>query len=119
MSPMSDIRWQRVNDLFHAALERESAARDTFLREACGADEALYAEVVSLIAADSATPAVSFERLGEHAAADWASGPERVSLVGQRIDRYQSSHTSAPAAWATSTARPIPCWAATSHEMGH
>jgi hypothetical protein len=47
---MSGDRWQRVNDLFHAALEREGAARDTFLRKVCGADEALYAEVVSLIA---------------------------------------------------------------------
>jgi hypothetical protein len=53
------------------------------------AADALYAEVVSLIAADSATPAVPLERLAEHAAADWASGPERVSLVGQRVDRYQ------------------------------
>jgi eukaryotic-like serine/threonine-protein kinase len=86
---MSGDRWQRVNDLFHAVIEREGAARDTFLREACGADEALYAEVVSLIAADSATPAVPLERLAEQAAADWASGPERVSLVGQRVDRYQ------------------------------
>src|SRR4051794_6170045 len=84
-----DRYWQRVNDLFHASLEREGAARDTFLREACGADEALYTEVLSLIAADAATPAVSLEQLGEHAAADWAAGQERASLVGQRVDRYQ------------------------------
>src|SRR5947207_428683 len=89
MIPMSNIRWQRVNDLFHAALERQGAARDTFLRGACGADESMYAEVVSLITADSAMPSVPLERLGEHAAADWASGPERESLVGQRVDRYQ------------------------------
>src|SRR5262245_23645371 len=86
---MSADRWQRVNELFHAALEREGAARDTFLRESCGPDDALYREVASLIAADSATPAVPLERLGERAAADWASGQERVSLVGQRVDRYQ------------------------------
>ena len=29
---MSGDRWQHVNDLFHAALEREGAARDTFQR---------------------------------------------------------------------------------------
>src|SRR5262245_32287927 len=86
---MSGDRWQRVNDLFHAALDREGAARETFLHEACGSDDALYEDVVSLIAADSAAPAVPLEQLGEHAAADWASGQERVSLVGQRVERYQ------------------------------
>ncbi len=86
---MSGDRWQRLDDLFHAALEREGAAREAFLRGACAGDELLYAEIVSLIAADSASPAVPLERIGEHAAADWASGTERASLVGQRVDRYQ------------------------------
>ena len=89
MSLMSDIRWQRVNDLFHEALERDGAARETFLREACAGDEALYAEVASLIAADAATPAIALERLGEDLAADWAAGPDHLSLVGRRVGRYQ------------------------------
>ena len=50
MSPMSAVRWQRANGLFHAALEREVAARESFLREACGDDAELYGDVASLIA---------------------------------------------------------------------
>ena len=86
---MSDVRWQRVDGLFHAALARDAGERETFLRDACGEDAALYADVVSLIAADEATPNVALERLGEEIAADWAAGTEPASLVGQRVDRYQ------------------------------
>ncbi len=87
---MSASRWQRANDLFHAALERDSHARDAFLRDACGTDRALYDDVVSLIAADDVAGDAPIERLGEEMAADWAAaGTDRVSLVGQRIDRYQ------------------------------
>jgi eukaryotic-like serine/threonine-protein kinase len=85
---MSDVRWQRVDDLFHSALERDGDAREAFLRDACGADDALYADVVSLIAADAAVPANALEQLGENIAADWAAGKAGVSLLGRRIDRY-------------------------------
>jgi eukaryotic-like serine/threonine-protein kinase len=85
---MSGERWQRVNELFHAALEREGPDREAFLRDACAEDDGLYAEVVSLIAADAAVPAYALEQLGEDIAADWAAGEARVSLVGRRIDRY-------------------------------
>ena len=86
---MSGDRWQRVNELFHAALERESATRDAFLRDACRGDEELYADVTSLIAADARTPAIALEHLGESVAADWAAGTERPSLIGRKVDRYQ------------------------------
>jgi eukaryotic-like serine/threonine-protein kinase len=89
MSPMSDVRWQRANGLFHAALEREVSARESFLREACGGDAELYGDVASLIAADEDTPNGALERLGEEMAADWAAGTAPASLVGQRVDRYQ------------------------------
>jgi len=43
--------WSRVTDLFHAALERGPRERAAFLDGACGGDEALRAEVMSLLAA--------------------------------------------------------------------
>ena len=89
MNPMSDVRWQRADDLFHAALARDAGERQAFLRDACGEDGALYADVVSLIAADEGTPNGALERLGEEMAADWAAGTAPASLVGQRVDRYQ------------------------------
>jgi hypothetical protein len=114
MSPMSDVRWRCANGLFHAALEREAGARETFLRDACGDDAELYGDVASLIAADEGTPNGVLERLGEAMAADWAAGTVPASLVGQRVDRYQVVAHLGSGAWATSTARPIRCWAGTS-----
>jgi RNA polymerase sigma-70 factor, ECF subfamily len=48
MTPMTPERWQRINQLFHAALEREPKQRQAFLAEACTSDEALAHEVESL-----------------------------------------------------------------------
>lgn len=44
-------RWQKVEEIFYAAIERDSALRPAFLDEACGEDEELRSEVESLIAA--------------------------------------------------------------------
>lgn len=44
--------WDRLESIFHAAMELPAAERDTFVREACGDDEELRREVARLIAAD-------------------------------------------------------------------
>ena len=54
---MDSDRWQRVEQLCHAALEREESQRAAFLNEACADDEELRREVESLLA---------FERQAEH-----------------------------------------------------
>jgi serine/threonine protein kinase len=43
-------RGGRASELYHAALERPAGERDAFLLDACGGDEELRAEVVSLLA---------------------------------------------------------------------
>ena len=49
---MSDAaNWSRVRDLFSRALDMDPPRRAAFLREACGGDSALHAEVSSLLAA--------------------------------------------------------------------
>jgi eukaryotic-like serine/threonine-protein kinase len=50
---MSDKRWQRIEDLFHGALDLAPEARSGFLRKACGEDEALREEVQALLASNS------------------------------------------------------------------
>jgi hypothetical protein len=45
-------RWQEIDRIFAAALERDSAERSAFLDEACAGDEQLRAEVESLLAND-------------------------------------------------------------------
>src|SRR5215471_15500063 len=47
---MDPERWQKVEQLYHAALEREENERDGFLREVCAGDEGLRHEVESLLA---------------------------------------------------------------------
>ncbi|HEY7351633.1 MAG TPA: serine/threonine-protein kinase [Terriglobales bacterium] len=49
--------WQKIKELFGAALEREPPERDSFLREACGPDLALRNEVVSLLKAHDGSSA--------------------------------------------------------------
>ena len=41
--------WQRVEEVFHAALELPPERRDRFLRDSCGDDTRLRAEVESLL----------------------------------------------------------------------
>ena len=41
--------WPKVEELYHAALERQPAEREAFLDQACGDDEALRQEVQSLL----------------------------------------------------------------------
>jgi serine/threonine protein kinase/Tol biopolymer transport system component len=50
---MSPERWKQIEDLYHAALERDAAARGAFLAEASRTDEELRREVESLLAQDT------------------------------------------------------------------
>jgi serine/threonine protein kinase/tetratricopeptide (TPR) repeat protein len=48
-------RWQKIESIYHAAFEMAPADREAFLEEACDGDESLRHEVLSLLAASSAT----------------------------------------------------------------
>jgi serine/threonine protein kinase len=50
---MNPDRWQKIEFLYHAALEQEASRRGTFLEEACAGDESLRQEVESLLAQES------------------------------------------------------------------
>ena len=47
---MTPSRWQQIERIYHAALEREPDRRGAFLAEVCSGDEALRQEVESLLA---------------------------------------------------------------------
>jgi serine/threonine-protein kinase len=51
---MDAERWERVQRLFHEALERPPEARRSFLQAACGEEAALLADVLRLLQADAA-----------------------------------------------------------------
>ena len=75
-------RWQRVQHLYHAALERPVRERAEFLRDMCAGDAALLQEVESLL--DQPISAEQFLAGGE-------AGPDDTPLVrvGQRLGVYQ------------------------------
>jgi len=47
---MNPERWNTLKELFGAALELDPGKRSAFLRDACGSDESLRAELESLLA---------------------------------------------------------------------
>lgn len=49
---MDKKRWQRVEAVFHDALDQPFERREAFVREACGDDEELFTAVMKLLAAD-------------------------------------------------------------------
>jgi serine/threonine protein kinase/Tfp pilus assembly protein PilF len=89
---MTPERWKKVEQLYHAVLEREPGQRAAFLDEACGRDDDLRREVESLLAYER-----SAERFIESQALDAAaqgladnqaqSGMRQ--LVGQTVSHYR------------------------------
>lgn len=85
---MTPDRWQQINELFHAALERDAEERRAFLTEACAGDDTLLQEVERLVAAhervDGFIPGSAFA----HAVQVLAGGEEQPA-VGQRLGAYR------------------------------
>ncbi len=84
---MNKERWQRVNEIFHTALEQDTWAREAYLRTATAGDPELLHEVQSLLSSHQKSP----ELLDKPA---WAVAPELAlgddgSLVGKRIGTYR------------------------------
>ena len=46
---MKPDRWQKIEQVFHAALQRKPEERASFLQQTCAGDEALYSDVKSLL----------------------------------------------------------------------
>lgn len=85
---MSPESWKKVDELFHAALERKGAGREAFLRESCGDDEKLFEEVFSLL--------VSFEddenfmrQSAFEVGAKLIVGNESEKMFGKRIGPHK------------------------------
>ena len=85
---MNAEEYEKVGQLFHAALELPKEGRSGFLRTACAADEELRRQVESLLAAHeqagdfAATPAMDL-------AAGWLARQEEAPAVTGRIGAYE------------------------------
>ena len=85
---MKGERWQQVDELLDAALERDASERGDFLKRACAGDEELLREVESLLAAHlkagsfiEASPAEDMTRLFDR--------DQVQSIVGKSLSRYK------------------------------
>jgi serine/threonine-protein kinase len=84
---MDQSRWKKVEELFHAALEREPGDRDAFLNEACNGDSELRREIESLVAA--AEPKFEFlDRPAMEVEAKAISREHNGTLSGRRFAHY-------------------------------
>jgi TolB-like protein/Tfp pilus assembly protein PilF len=80
-------RWERIKEVFGAALEREPAARVAYLDEVCAGDAEVRREVEALLAAHWAS-----DSFLEHAAVDISPSPAPVHSAfadGQTIGTYR------------------------------
>ena len=85
---MDGARWERVQELFHAAAGLPAAARREWLASACGGDAALLAEVTSLLEADADGHA-ALDRGVASLAADVLDDPAAVAGAGRRFGAYR------------------------------
>jgi len=84
---VDSAHWQRLQQLFHAALEQPAAARAGFLDRACGGDGALRAAVERLLVQDATTDE-PVQRAIEQAAAQF-SHDTAAARVGQRLGAWR------------------------------
>lgn len=85
---MKPERWQQVDQIFQAALERLPAERAVFIGAACGDDDLLRLEVEKLLAADAQAENL-IETPAYAVAAPLLVGNDAPSLVGQSIGHYR------------------------------
>jgi len=78
-------RWQRVKELFAAALECDPSKRRALLNEACAGDNELRAEVESLLEAHEQ----SGDFIEQPAAAGLESSPPAPDWIGRRVGAYR------------------------------
>ena len=81
---MKPDRWEHLEPLYHAALERAPDERVAYLEQACAGDAELRREVESLLAVDEHV--VHF--IDQPAAQDFAEEQSTMQM-GQRISHYQ------------------------------
>ncbi|MEP7273785.1 MAG: serine/threonine-protein kinase, partial [Acidobacteriota bacterium] len=95
---MTPERWQKLEDLFHAALQREPDERAAFLDEGCGGDAELRLEIGALLASleeagdfiEQAPLAGAISSIVDESThdAEQKAVPDRP-LIGRRVGRYE------------------------------
>jgi serine/threonine-protein kinase len=83
---MNPERWQRIEEIFRAVVDRPAEDRDAYLTQACGADEDLRREALSLLDRDTVE---DFIRDPIASAALAFTAKAKDDLTGDRIGPYR------------------------------
>lgn len=95
---MQSERWQQVQELFLSASQYEGRERHLFLLQACGQDQDLHREVLSLLAYDSdAEQSITSPplRVASQMLEEWEQQLSRAGeagpdpMIGQMVSRYR------------------------------
>jgi predicted ATPase len=84
---VSPQRFERVREIYHAALDRPADARSAFLEQACSGDAALQQEVQSLLKADA--EAGTFMATGAGGMDTQPAAPAGAPLTGRVLGCYE------------------------------
>ena len=85
---MKPDRWQKVDEIFHAALQHKPDERKAFIEEACQGDEELRREIDSLLAEERGADQFIEQPAMEVVAKDLADD-QREALIGKNIGPYK------------------------------
>jgi eukaryotic-like serine/threonine-protein kinase len=80
--------WQKIEKLFHAALERTPRERAAFLAEACAGDSELRREVESLLATKERGGNL-LEAAASNLAAEWMQKQQPQQPVNQVLGHFR------------------------------
>jgi serine/threonine-protein kinase len=84
---MSPERWQQIERLYHAALNRPAGERPAYLREHCAGDDILYCEVESLLRNIESNGFL--ERRAIEVVAEEYASPTLPDVTGQMLGPYE------------------------------
>ncbi len=85
---MNSDRWQRINEIYYSALERNTAERGLFLAECCAGDDALQQEINSLLESnDEAGDFMNASAL--EVAAKTVAAQSDQPQIGEHIGHYK------------------------------
>jgi len=86
---MTSTNWKQIEELLQAALEIQPSEREAWLESHCEGDEALRAEVVSLLAVEAECASFLDQPVVAKAARLLTANDEGPTRIGQQIGPYQ------------------------------
>lgn len=86
---MNPDRWQKIEEIFHAALERDANERSVFVKNACQGDENLFSEVKKFISAHEEANDFIQKPIFSEAVQLLTDQNETSSLIGKSFNHYK------------------------------